>query len=69
MYLTTANSGFYLGDAIFQIFFLSIVLAIIIGAISLVVSFIKRGKRLERLESKVDKLVKDNERNQNNNHL
>lgn len=46
-------------DTIVQLFFFLIILALVIGIISLIVMFIKRNKRLDRLEEKLDKVLSD----------
>lgn len=48
-------------DLLIQLFFLVIPVGILVGIIALIVMFIKRNKRLNRMEEKLDKLISDKE--------
>ncbi|SDJ12825.1 hypothetical protein [Salimicrobium halophilum] len=59
--LLTTTSGFHVGDAIAQLVFLGMVLAILGVVIFLIVTLVKRNSRISRLESKVDQLMEEKE--------
>ena len=59
MNLLTTTSGFHVGDAIAQLVFLGMVLAILGGLIFLIMKLVKRNSRIDRLESKVNQLMEE----------
>ncbi|MBM7587491.1 heme/copper-type cytochrome/quinol oxidase subunit 2 [Bacillus pakistanensis] len=59
--LASTIGGFNIGDLIFQLTMLLIVIGIPVVLILTLFVFSRRNKRLNRIEEKVDKLLSDNE--------
>lgn len=57
-----AVGGFNYGDMILQLVFFIILIALVVGIISLVVKFSKRNNQLNRIEEKIDILLSDKEK-------
>ncbi|MFG6116691.1 DUF4083 family protein [Halobacillus sp. MO56] len=58
MYLL-AEGGLMVGDVIAQLLFFVILILMIVGITVFIRNFTKRNKRLERIEEKLDELLKD----------
>ncbi|MBN8237211.1 hypothetical protein JF544_18355 [Halobacillus kuroshimensis] len=56
MFLLTTTSGLIVGDVIVQLVFLLILVAVIVGLITLVLKARKRNEQLSRIEEKIDRL-------------
>ncbi len=52
----------HMEDLLIQLFFAIVIIALIVGAILFLVSYRKRGRRLDRMESKLDKLLTNKEK-------
>ncbi|MCP3738134.1 LPXTG cell wall anchor domain-containing protein [Rossellomorea sp. BNER] len=59
MLLASAHGGFNIGDIIFQLTMLLIVIGIPLVLILTFFVFSRRNKRLNRIEEKLDKLLSD----------
>jgi hypothetical protein len=60
--LLTAAHGLNVGDIIFQLIMLFIILAIPLTIITVVVAIRKNNNRLKRVEEKLDKLLTEKEK-------
>ncbi|ASK63891.1 hypothetical protein CFK37_17865 [Virgibacillus phasianinus] len=61
MFLMSAG-GLLIGDIIFQVVLLLVVITIVVGVTLLFNTINKKNNRLNRLEEKVDKLLSDKEK-------
>ncbi|MGP4059548.1 hypothetical protein [Halobacillus sp. H74] len=58
MFLLAATGGLNVGDMIAQLFFFVILISIVVGIVTFVVMVKQRKKQLNRIEEKLDQLMR-----------
>ncbi|WP_281974319.1 hypothetical protein [Halobacillus litoralis] len=58
MFLLAATGGLNVGDMIAQLFFFFILISIVVGIVTFVVMIKQRKKQLNRIEEKLDQLIR-----------
>ncbi|GGM19077.1 hypothetical protein GCM10011351_01120 [Paraliobacillus quinghaiensis] len=62
MILAASAGGLHWGDILFTLFSFLFIIAVIVGIVLLFSTSKKKGKRLERVEAKLDKLLAEKEK-------